>query len=152
MEDKHDGEGHKNPFVELPKLGDDKKARIIHRSEHVYIVLNKYPYNPGHLLVVPYREISELSSLSVEERNDLMATLVYGQEILERAFNIDGANIGFNLGSVAGAGIPQHLHAHIVPRWKGDTNFFPIIGKTKVLPQALDATWEHLREVCDPIG
>ena len=147
LRDKPKGEERLNPFVELPLLGDDKKARIIYRSQYVYIVLNKYPYNPGHLLVVPYRKVAELGKLNDEERNDLMATLVYGQQLLEQAFKMDGTNIGFNLGSAAGAGIPQHLHAHIIPRWNGDTNFFPAIGKTKVLAQALDETWEALRKV-----
>lgn len=133
-----------NPFVALPEKRDDKAAFIVYRSQYAYLVLNIYPYNPGHLLVVPYREVSELEALSEAERNDFMATLVKGKRILQQAFSPDGFNIGFNLGSAAGAGIPQHLHGHIIPRWQGDTNFLPIVGKTRVLTQALKDTWEKL--------
>ena len=134
----------KNPFVELPKKGDDKAALIVYRSQYAYLLLNRYPYNPGHLLVIPYREVSGLEALSEAEYNDLMATLLKGKNMLQEAFAPDGFNIGFNLGSAAGAGIPQHLHGHIVPRWGGDTNFLPIVGKTRILTQALEDTWEKL--------
>ncbi len=112
------------------------------------LILNKYPYNPGHLLTVPYREVADLSDLEIDERNDLMATIIKGKEILQKTFNPDDFNIGFNLGCSAGAGIPTHLHCHIVPRWEGDTNFMPVIGKTKVLPEALTDTWEKLKANC----
>ena len=139
------GEGHENPFVELPKRGDDRAALILHRGEHAYLVLNKFPYNPGHLLVVPYDEVAELEDLTPEARAELMELIVKAQQTLRSALRPDGFNIGFNLGSAAGAGIPKHLHAHIVPRWNGDTNFMPVIGKTRTLPQALEQTWECLR-------
>ena len=137
-----------NPFLSLPELGDDKEALIIYRGQQSYLILNKYPYNPGHLLTVPYREVAELSDLEVDERNDLMATIIKGKETLQKTFNPDGFNIGFNFGCSAGAGIPTHLHCHIVPRWEGDSNFMPVIGKTKVLPEALADTWEKLKANC----
>ncbi len=137
-----------NPFLCLPELGDDKEALIIYRGQQSYLILNKYPYNPGHLLTVPYREVADLSDLEIDERNDLMTTIIKGKEILQKTFNPDGFNIGFNLGCSAGAGIPTHLHCHIVPRWEGDTNFMPVIGKTKVLPEALTDTWEKLKANC----
>jgi len=137
-----------NPFLSLPKLGNDKKALIIYRGHQSYLVLNKYPYNPGHLLTIPYREVADLSDLESVELNDLMATIVKGKEALQKTFNPDGFNIGFNFGCSAGAGIPTHLHCHIVPRWEGDSNFMPIIGKTKVLPEALMDTWEKLKANC----
>ncbi len=137
--------GHVNPFAELPRAGDDRKALIIHRAEYNYLVLNKFPYNPGHLLAVPYETVPELSDLPRPARAELMELVVFAQDLVRRAMNPDGFNVGMNLGKVSGAGIPGHLHIHIVPRWSGDTNFMPVIGRTRTLPQALDATWEVLR-------
>jgi ATP adenylyltransferase len=142
------GDGFRNPFSELPKLGDDRAALIVHRSAHCYLVLNKFPYNAGHLLAVPYREVSGLSGLTKDEKSDFMEMLITAEDILRKGLNPDGFNIGLNLGSAAGAGIPKHLHAHIVPRWNGDTNFMPVLGETRVLPQSLDAMWDRLREFC----
>ncbi len=136
-----------NPFAELPKLGDDRSARIIHRGTGSYIVLNRFPYTAGHLLVVPFREVPELEDLTVEERHELMELIIFGKRILHAALKPDGFNIGFNLGAAAGAGIPKHLHAHIVPRWNGDTNFMPVVGHTKVLPQSLAAMYDRLHSV-----
>jgi ATP adenylyltransferase len=136
----------KRPFSELPAMGDDRKALIVHRSESSYLVLNRFPYNPGHLLAVPFREVTELEELTVTERGDLTEAIVTGKRLLAAALKPDGFNVGFNLGSVSGGSIP-HLHAHIVPRWKGDNNFMPVIGNTRILPQSLDATWERLSQV-----
>ena len=143
-----EGEGHENPFALLPKLNNDKEALIVFRSSKNYLVLNKFPYNAGHLMAVPYREVAELEDLTDEERRDLMETIIKAKEILKKAFKPDGFNIGFNFGSAAGSGITKHLHCHIVPRWAGDTNFMPVIGNSRVLPEALDATWERLRQFC----
>ena len=137
-------ERRSSPFATIPTLGDDRKALLLHRSSHCYIVLNKFPYNAGHLLVVPFREVSTLSDLSMEERSDFMDILVFAQQLLERALHPDGFNVGMNLGMEAGAGIPEHLHCHVVPRWKADVNFMPVIAKTRVLPEALDVMWEKL--------
>ena len=137
-----------NPFANLPKGGSDRDALILWRNRKSYLVLNKFPYNPGHLLALPYREVSDLSDLDTEERNDLMDSIIHGKELLSRAFSPDGFNVGFNFGCAAGEGITAHLHCHIVPRWNGDTNFMPVIGKTRVLPQALAETWDRLREHC----
>jgi len=139
-----------NPFTEMPARGNDKAVHILHRSRLCYLVLNRFPYNAGHLLVVPFREVPELADLNTAERADLMDTVVLGQDILSRALRPDGFNIGLNLGAAAGAGIPRHLHVHIVPRWNGDTNFMPVLGRTRVLPQALDSMWARLREFCPP--
>lgn len=136
-----------NPFLELPKGSDDRAALIVWRSRHCYLVLNRFPYNPGHLLAVPYREVASLAALTHEERDDLMEALVTAEDLLRKAFAPDGFNTGFNFGKAAGAGIPHHLHAHIVPRWEGDTNFMPVLAQTRVLPQALESTWERLMEV-----
>ncbi len=139
-------EGIKSPFSELPKLGDDRKALIVHRAEHTYLLLNRYPYNPGHLLIVPYREVPEIADLTSAERLEMMDLVVLAQEMLRKAMRPDGFNVGFNLGRASGAGIPKHLHGHVVPRWNGDSNFLPVIGKTRSLPQALDKTWEVLKK------
>jgi ATP adenylyltransferase len=137
--------GGDNLFARLPALGDDRAALIVWRGPTVYLVLNKFPYNAGHLLAAPYREVAQLAELTAPERADLMDAIIKAQDILTRALQPDGFNVGFNLGRVAGAGLPRHLHAHIVPRWNGDNNFMPVIADTKVLPLALDTLWERLR-------
>ena len=134
----------KRPFTELPALDDDRSALIVHRSALSYLLLNRFPYNPGHLLAVPFREVTELDQLTPAERADLFEEIVVGQRLLAVALKPEGFNIGFNLGAaVAGGSIP-HLHGHIVPRWNGDNNFMPVLGQTRILPQSLDATWEKL--------
>lgn len=133
----------RRPFTELPALGDDRAALIVHRSALSYLLLNRYPYNPGHLLVVPLREVVEIEELNATERADLFEELVFGKRLLAAAMKPDGFNVGFNLGSAAGGSI-AHLHGHIVPRWNGDNNFMPVLGQTRTLPQALDATWDRL--------
>jgi ATP adenylyltransferase len=135
-----------NPFTALPAMGDDAAALIIHRSPLSYLVLNRYPYNPGHLLAVPFRKVTDLTELSTAERADLMDEIIHGKEILRAAIKPDAFNLGFNLGAAAGGSI-AHLHAHIVPRWNGDTNFMPVIGQTRVLPQSLEAMYRRLHEV-----
>lgn len=137
-----------NPFREIPESGNDEENHLLYRSAFSFLVLNRYPYNAGHLLVIPYREVPDLSDLNTEERTDLMDTLILGKEILTKAVHPDGFNIGFNLGKAAGAGLPSHLHGHIVPRWNGDTNFMPVLGETRVLPASLDAMWRRLRAYC----
>ncbi len=143
---KHSNESLNTLFTRIPESTDDKAVYLLFRGKHTYIVLNRFPYNAGHLLVVPYREVAELSDLSAEERMDFMDTIIKSQDILKKALKPEGFNVGFNLGTAAGAGIPKHLHCHVVPRWNGDTNFMPVIANTKVLPQALDTIWERLRK------
>ena len=138
-----------NPFTRITQSGDDAKEYILFRGEHNYIVMNRYPYNAGHLLVLPYREVGKLEELSTEERHELMDLIVEAQNILTRALRPDGFNTGFNFGDAAGAGIPCHLHCHVVPRWNGDTNFMPVIGNTRVLPDSMDAMWQRLHEFVD---
>jgi len=132
------------PFSELPALGDDRAALIIHRSALSYLILNRFPYNPGHLLAVPFRDVTELQQLNAAERADLFEEIILGQEVLTSALDPDGFNVGFNLGSAVSGGSIPHLHGHIVPRWNGDNNFMPVIGQTRILPQSLEATWEKL--------
>ena len=140
-----------NPFTDLPALGDDAKAHIIHRSPLSYLILNKFPYNPGHLLAVPFRAVTDLVELSAAERADLMDEIVFGEKVLLAAIKPNGLNIGFNLGSAAGGSI-LHLHAHIVPRWSGDNNFMPVLGQTRVLPQAVETMYRRLKTVADELS
>ncbi len=133
----------KRPFTELPALGDDRAALIVHRQRLSYLILNRFPYNPGHLLAIPFREVVELEELNPAERADLMEAIVFGKRLLAAALRPDGFNVGFNVGTAAGGSI-AHLHAHIVPRWNGDTNFMPVLGQTRTLPEALESTWAKL--------
>ncbi|MDA9962995.1 HIT domain-containing protein [Opitutales bacterium] len=139
-----EGEDDGNPFIRLPAHGDDQAVYIVHRAKYAYLILNKYPYNPGHLLAVPFREVPRLRDLGADERIDLMDLIAFAQDILEDAFSPDGFNIGINEGATGGAGIPSHMHAHVVPRWKSDTNFMPVLADTRVLPESLDATCDKL--------
>lgn len=140
-----------NPFTELPALGDDTAALILHRSPLSYLVLNRYPYNAGHLLAVPFRCVADLTELDAPERADLMDEIIFGKEVLRAALKPDAFNLGFNLGAAAGGSIP-HLHAHIVPRWNGDTNFMPVIGQTRVLPASLETMYARLKEFADRLS
>lgn len=133
----------KRPFTDLPLMGDDRAALIVHRSPLSYLVLNRFPYNPGHLLAVPFREVEDLDQLTAPELADLMEAIVFARRLLAAAMKPDGVNVGFNLGSAAGGSI-AHLHGHVVPRWNGDNNFMPVIGQTRVLPQSLEGTWDRL--------
>jgi ATP adenylyltransferase len=133
----------KRPFTELPLLGDDRAALIVHRSRFSYLMLNRFPYNPGHLLAIPLREVSDIEELTDEESADLFAIITFAKKLLRTAMKPDGYNIGFNLGAASGGSI-SHLHGHLVPRWNGDNNFMPVLGQTRVLPQALESTWERL--------
>jgi ATP adenylyltransferase len=133
------------PFSDLPRLGDDRMALIVHRSRLSYLMLNRFPYNPGHLLAIPFREVDDLEALSAEEGADLLAEITFGKRLLRVVMKPDAFNIGFNLGRPSGGSI-DHLHAHIVPRWTGDTNFMPVLGDTRILPESLDASWGKLAE------
>jgi len=134
------------PFSELPALGDDRAALIVHRSPLSYLLLNRYPYNPGHLLAVPFRETTDLEELSTAERADLMEEMILGKRLLTAALKPDGFNLGFNLGEASGGSI-AHLHGHIVPRRNGDNNFMPVLGSTRILPQSLEATWLRITQI-----
>lgn len=131
-------------FCDKPKQDQDRENLIVHRGEFCFVIMNYYPYNNGHLMVVPYRHISTLETLQKSEHVEMMSLLTRCTRVLSKTMTPDGFNIGMNLGRVAGAGIDDHLHFHIVPRWNGDTNFMPVLGHTKVLVEALYETWETL--------
>ena len=134
------------PFCHIPKL-DDQEALILHRGEHAYVVLNRYPYNPGHLLICTFRHIGEYLELTSDEHAEIAALTKASLHALRGVNKEVNFNIGINQGRTAGAGIPEHFHQHVVPRWRGDANFMPVIGGTKVLSQMLGETQEILRSL-----
>ena len=133
------------PFCAAPSRSDEE-GLIVHRGQAAYVILNLYPYNPGHLMVVPYRHEAWYTGLTAEERDEVGALTAGAMRAMERASAPHGFNLGINQGEVAGAGIVGHLHQHVVPRWTGDANFFPIIARTKALPVVLGETRRLLAE------
>lgn len=132
-------------FTRIAQSNDDEANHVIARERSCYALLNTYPYTGGHLMVVPYKPAKDLNDLTDEEMADLMKLTRRCQNALSRTMRPEGFNIGINLGKVAGAGILDHLHIHIVPRWQGDTNFMPVLGRTMVLPEALRDVAARLR-------
>ncbi|WP_216217438.1 HIT family protein [Amycolatopsis aidingensis] len=133
------------PFCRLVGM-DDAEALILARGSTVYAVLNLYPYNPGHLMVVPYRHVADYTELTTEETAEVAEFTQRAMTVIREVSAAHGFNIGMNQGVIAGAGIAAHLHQHVVPRWGGDSNFMPVVGHTKVLPQLLDQTRTLLSE------
>ena len=131
------------PFCRAPTLAD-ADGLIVARGELVYTVMNLYPYNSGHVMVCPYRHVADYTDLDLPETAELAAHTKQAMQALRTASGAQGFNIGMNMGGVAGAGIAAHLHQHVVPRWGGDTNFMPVVGHTKVLPQLLSQTREMI--------
>lgn len=131
------------PFCAIPKMSDEE-GLIVYRGETAYVVMNLYPYNPGHLLVCAYRHVADLTVLTQEERNEISALTAHAMTTVRKVSAPEGFNLGMNQGAISGAGVAAHIHQHVVPRWSGDANFMPIIGKTKVLPQLLHLTRDEL--------
>jgi ATP adenylyltransferase len=123
----------------------DNKNYIVHRGEHCFIILNAYPYNSGHLMVIPYQHAADLSALPPETCLEMMRLAAIAMEALKRIMSPDGFNLGMNLGRAGGAGISEHMHLHVVPRWVGDTNFMTTVAQARVLPESLERTWEKVR-------
>jgi ATP adenylyltransferase len=131
------------PFCRIPSLPDEE-GLVVHRGETAYAVLNLYPYAPGHLMVCPYRHIADYTDTTDQEAAEIAAMTKHAMTVIRSVSNAGGFNIGMNQGHIAGAGIAAHLHQHVVPRWPGDQNFMPIIGRTKTLPELLSETRELL--------
>jgi len=131
-------------FCTKPRESDDRGNYILYRGERIFVIMNKFPYNNGHLMVAPYKHTSDLHGLASDELLELMQLTQRGIGVISQAFRPEGFNIGINLGKVAGAGIEDHVHLHIVPRWSGDTNFMPVIGETKIIPQYLSDAYDQL--------
>lgn len=131
------------PFCEIPQMSDEE-GLVVHRGKHAYVVMNLYPYNPGHLLICAYRHVADLTELTQEEREEIFALTSHAMTTIRKVSQPEGFNLGMNQGAISGAGVAAHIHQHVVPRWSGDANFMPIIGKTKVLPQLLTITRNEL--------
>jgi ATP adenylyltransferase len=139
--------GEKEPgcfFCRKSQDSDDRKNYVVVRERVCFALLNTYPYNPGHLMIAPYKHTPDLDELADQELSELMALTRRCQQLLARTVKPDGFNIGINLGRAAGAGVLDHVHIHIVPRWNGDTNYMPVLADTHVLPQALQETYAEL--------
>ena len=132
--------GRKNP------KRDYENKLIVARGENVFVILNRYPYNSGHLMIAPYRHVGDISELSADERRELFDFTVAAKNVLAELMRPDGFNAGFNLGLAGGAGVADHIHFHVVPRWNGDTNFMPVLGGPRVVPEALEETAKLIRK------
>jgi ATP adenylyltransferase len=132
-------------FCDLPKQGDDVKARIVHRAKHCYIVLNTYPYTPGHIMVVPFQHLDQLQKLPVEAAHEMIELAQKMEAILRQLYSPDGVNLGMNIGKAAGAGVAGHIHMHVLPRWVADANFVSFIGETRILPESLEMTYDRIK-------
>ena len=132
-------------LCEKPGQDDDALNLILYRGDKNFIIMNSYPYNPGHLMIAPYRHVANLEELTNGELHEHFEIVARSIRILRQVFNPGGFNLGINMGKIAGAGIDDHLHTHIVPRWQGDTNFMPVISNVRVVPEALAETYEKLK-------
>jgi ATP adenylyltransferase len=131
------------PFCRIPKL-TDAEGLIVARGETAYVVMNLYPYNAGHVLICSNRHVADLTDLNDEERNEILELSAHAMKTIRKVSGADGFNLGMNQGAVSGAGVAAHIHQHVVPRWGGDSNFMPLIGQTKVMPQLLAETRAEL--------
>ena len=131
-------------FCDKPAENRDEENLILHRGKYNFIIMNAYPYNNGHMMVVPFRHTATLSSWSAEEQQEMMQLADLAVRLLRQTMRPDGFNLGINMGIVGGAGIADHIHLHIVPRWNGDTNFMPVLGETKIISEDLKESWSKL--------
>jgi ATP adenylyltransferase len=128
------------------KARNDKRNLVLKRGEYSFLLLNRYPYNNGHLMVTPYRHASSIESLNGKELGEMMELCSLACKALRKSLKPDGFNIGLNIGTTAGAGLKDHIHLHIVPRWEGDTNFMPVLGEVKIIPQMLGELWRKMKK------
>jgi ATP adenylyltransferase len=131
-------------FCEAAAANDDQKTRIVHRGRHCFIILNTYPYTPGHVMITPYAHLDELRKLPTEAAGEMMRLSQRMETALRELYRPDGINLGMNIGKAAGAGIAGHIHMHVLPRWVADANFMSVVCETRILPETLDDTWKKL--------
>ena len=136
-------------FVELPAQGDDRENLILYRGEKAFVIMNRFPYTNGHLMIAPYKHTGELEDLDDDELLEINQLLCSCSRWLKKAYAPEGFNVGINIGKAAGAGIPSHVHWHIVPRWSGDTNFMTTVGDVRVLPQDLHDSYDLLKKTIE---
>ena len=132
-------------FCDLPKSGDDVKASIVYRAQHCYIMLNRYPYTSGHVMVVPFAHLDQLQKLPVEAAHEMMDLTQRMEHVLRQLYKPDGINLGMNVGKAAGAGVAGHIHMHVLPRWVADANFMTVIAETRILPESLETTYRRIK-------
>lgn len=137
---------------EAAQTSDDRAHLVVKRGRETFVILNRYPYSPGHMMVVPYRKVADIADLTEGEMLELWQQAAMAQKLLRKVVKAEAFNVGLNLGKAAGAGYADHLHLHVVPRWEGDQNFMPVLGGTHVMPQALDALWELLVAADEELG
>jgi len=143
------GSGEGDIFVELPAQDNDRDNLILKRGQTCFVMLNAFPYTNGHLLIAPYRQTPNLEDLDDAELLEINQFLAKGIRWVKRAYNPDGFNVGINIGRAGGAGIPNHIHWHVVPRWSGDTNFMTSVGEVRVLPHTLGDSYDRLKQIAD---
>jgi ATP adenylyltransferase len=131
-------------FCAAAASSDDRENLIIFRGEHTFVILNRYPYSSGHVMIAPYAHVSRLNGVEPAVTHEMMSLLRQGEEILQASYNCNGLNLGMNLGEAAGAGIEEHIHMHLLPRWYGDANFMTVVGETRVHPELLEDTFAKL--------
>ena len=141
------GKSSRSLFTAALKAGDDKRHHIIWRGKHCFVIMNRYPYNSGHLLIVPYRQTSDIQTLTAEELLEIMSTAPRAMRALDKVMRPQGYNFGANVGRVSGAGVEDHVHFHVVPRWNGDTNFMPVLSDAKVISEDLAQTRRKLKKI-----
>ena len=132
-------------FCDLPKEGDDAKVHIVHRGQNCYIVLNTYPYTPGHVMIVPFAHLDELQKLPAAAADEMMELAQKMERVLRVLYTPDGINMGLNIGKAAGAGVAGHIHMHVLPRWVADSNFVSVVGETRILPESLEMTYGRIK-------
>jgi len=133
-------------FCDLPKLGNDERARIVHRGQHCYVILNTFPYTAGHSMVVPFAHVDQLQNLPSQAATEMMLLSQRVEKALRDLYHPDGINLGMNIGKAAGAGVAGHIHMHALPRWVADANFMSVVGETRLLPETLDVTWKRMKD------
>ena len=132
-------------FCDAPQESDDAKVHIVHRGQHCFVMLNAYPYTPGHVMIVPYAHLDELRKLPAEAAHEIVKLSQRMESVLRELCHPDGINLGMNIGKAAGADIAGHIHMHVLPRWIADANFLSAVGETRVLPEMLDVTWGRMK-------
>ena len=133
-------------FCKAVKSKNDKKNMVLERKKHCFVMLNKYPYNNGHLMIIPYKHTGKIEDIDTDTLTEMMETVQEYVKKMKKIMKAEGFNIGINIGRIAGAGIDEHVHLHIVPRWSGDNNFMPVIGKIKVISESFDSVYEKLKK------
>jgi ATP adenylyltransferase len=132
-------------FCDLPRAGDDVRTRIVYRGQGCYIVLNAYPYTPGHVMIVPFAHLDQLQKLPAETSHEVMNLAQRMEGVLRQLYRPDGINMGLNIGKAAGAGVAGHIHMHALPRWVADANFVSVVGETRILPESLETTYQRIK-------